>query len=74
MFATAAGELTAPGAPFATMRARGWRCGKVSESVIARSVAKLGDWGMALADERNGLCHAVEQAVAADDPAAGTLV
>jgi hypothetical protein len=51
MFATAAGDLSARGAPFAAMRALGWRCGKVSESVVARSVAKLGDRGMALADE-----------------------
>jgi hypothetical protein len=51
MFATAASDLPARSAPFAAIRARGWRCGKVIESVVARSVAKLGDRGMALADE-----------------------
>jgi hypothetical protein len=51
MFATAAGDLSARGAPLAAMRARGWRCGKVNEPVVARSVAKLGDRGTALADE-----------------------
>jgi hypothetical protein len=51
VFATASGDLSERGAPFAAMRARAWRCEKVGESVVERSVAKLDDRGMALADE-----------------------
>ena len=48
---TALGKRAASGAPFATMRAHDWRYRKVGASVVARSVARLGDRGMALADE-----------------------
>jgi hypothetical protein len=46
VFATAAGELTAPGALFAAMRDRDRRCGKVSEVCdrkIGGEVGRLGN-------------------------------
>jgi hypothetical protein len=75
MFATAAGDLSARGAPFAAMRAlrlamrEGQRvCGREIGSEVGRS--GNGSRGRVAVVR----AFAVEQAVAADDPAAGTLV